>query len=255
MDSAMNNSLIAMKIFGFLDHEDQMACRLVSPTWKKHMDQPSFWIKKCDQRGQSQELHDAWYDLLRRIKEAEEGSYLQQEFLECLMKWHGKIKSIQKKGTRWYRDPYVLSAPIHVAASCGVSSILQFIIANSPEENPNHADLWGVTSFHLAAAEGHTEIVKFLTTVIENPNPADSFGETPIHEAAYEGHTEIVKFLASKVENPNTPNHCGVTPLHLATFSGQTETAKFLASIVENSNTQDQWGQTPLDLCRICIIL
>ena len=121
MDSAMNNSLIAMKIFGFLDHEDQMACRLVSPTWKKHMDQPSFWIKKCDQRGQTQELHDAWYDLLRRIKETEEENYLQQELVECLMKWYGKFESIISDGC----------APIHVAATCGVSSILKFIISYS----------------------------------------------------------------------------------------------------------------------------
>ena len=80
----MSNSLIATKIFWLLDHQDQMACRLVSPIWKAHMDQPSFWIKKCDHRGQPQDLHDAWFDILQRIKEAEDGSYLQQELVECL---------------------------------------------------------------------------------------------------------------------------------------------------------------------------
>ena len=84
----MSNSLIATKIFLFLDHQDQMACRLVSTTWRALMDQPSFWIKKCDQRGQPQELHDAWLDLLRRVKVAEDGTYLQQELVECLMKWY-----------------------------------------------------------------------------------------------------------------------------------------------------------------------
>ena len=72
MDSLMRNpgySCIARKILWFLDHQDQMACRLVSPPWKAHMDQPSFWIKKCDQRGQSIELHDAWIDLVQRIEE------------------------------------------------------------------------------------------------------------------------------------------------------------------------------------------
>ena len=99
MDSAMNNSLIATKIFRLLSHQDQMACRLVSPTWKKNMDQPSFWIKKCDHLGQTQELHDAWYDLLRRIKETEEENYLQQELVECLMKWYGKFESIISDGS------------------------------------------------------------------------------------------------------------------------------------------------------------
>ena len=85
-----------------------MAYWLVSLTWKAHMDQPSFWIKKCDQRGQSQEL-------LQRIKEDEDGNYLQQELVECLMKWSGKIRSPGLHGC----------APIHVVASCGVSSILK----------------------------------------------------------------------------------------------------------------------------------
>ena len=211
MDSAMNNSLIATKIFWLLSHQDQMACRLVSPTWKKHMDQPSFWIKKCDHLGQTQELHDAWCDLLQRIKEAEEENYLQQEFLECLMKWYGKLESFLGL------DECVNI--LHAAASCGVSSILKFIISNAPAENPNPADRWGVT---------------------------------PIHVATHRGHTEVVKFLASKVEKPNTPNIKGETALHLAAFFGHTEIAKFLASIdiVENSNTQDQDGKTPLDYAR-----
>ena len=147
----MSNSLIATKIFWMLDHQDQMACRLVSPTWKAHMDQPSFWIKKCDQNGQPQELHDAWFDLHQRIEEAEDGSYLQQELVECLMKWNRIIRS----------SPLGLDgcAPIHVAASCGVSSILQFIISYSPDAL-NAQESYGNKPIHLAASFDHTEIVK-----------------------------------------------------------------------------------------------
>ena len=150
-----------MKIFGFLDHEDQMACRLVSPTWKKHMDQPSFWIKKCDHLGQTQEIHDAWYDLLRRIKETEEENYLQQELVECLMKWYGELES--------FLGLHECVNILHVAATCGVSSILKFIISYSPDAlNVPKAN--GSKPIHLAADFGQTEIVKFLATRMENPN-------------------------------------------------------------------------------------
>ena len=230
----MSNSLIATKIFWFLDHQDQMACRLVSPTWKAHMDQPSFWIKKCD--------HDAWLDLLRRVKVAEDGTYLQQELVECLMKWYGKIRSTE--------IDFDGCAPIHVAASCGVSSILQFIISYSPN-TLNVPKVNGWTPIHLAAYFGHTEIVKFLATRMENPNqPRSSDGLTPIYAAAQQGHTEIVKFLASVVEDPNPPTQSGHTPIHVAARNGHTEIVKFLVSFVENPNTPDQNGRTPLDFAR-----
>ena len=137
-------SCIARKILWFLDHQDQMACRLVSPTWKAHMDQPSFWIKKCDQRGQTKELHDAWIDLIQRIEE--EGSYLEQELLECLMKWYGKIKSSKQSELDGY-------APIHVAASRGTFSILQFIISYSADA-ANVPKTSGSKAIHLAAKKG-----------------------------------------------------------------------------------------------------
>ena len=196
----MSNSLIATKIFWLLDHQDQMACRLVSPNWKVHMDQPCFWIKKCDQKGQSQELHDAWFDLLQRIlKEAEDGSFLLQELVECLMKWYGRITSIELDGY----------APMHVAARFGVSSILQFIISYSPDAlNAQKAN--GSKPIHVAAGFDHTEIVKLLAARMENPNkPRISDGATPLFLAAEEGYTETVKFLASVVENPNTPDQNG----------------------------------------------
>ena len=69
---------IGQKILNLLNHKDQMTCRLVSPDWKAQMDQAYFWIQKCDKKGQSKELHDAWIDLVQRI---ERGSHLEQDLV------------------------------------------------------------------------------------------------------------------------------------------------------------------------------
>ena len=53
-------------------------------------------------------------------------------------------------------------------------------------------------------------------------------GWTPIHLAANNGHTEIVKILADKVENPHAPKPDGWTPFTLAFFYGHFRTSFIL---------------------------
>ena len=74
----------------------------------------------------------------------------------------------------------------------------------------------GWTSIHLAAENGHTEIVKILAPLTDNPNASNEAGITPIYLAAKNGHTEIVKILAPLTDNPNAPDKQGKTPIELA---------------------------------------
>ena len=56
----------------------------------------------------------------------------------------------------------------------------------------NGSDYDGRTSLHVAAAEGHFEVVKFLLDVIQvNPEPQDRWGFTPHQEAVRFGHTMV----------------------------------------------------------------
>ena len=48
---------------------------------------------------------------------------------------------------------------------------------------------------HLAAADGQTQIVKFLITKGVNVNCEDRFGNTPLREALRGNHSEIAKML------------------------------------------------------------
>ena len=94
----------------------------------------------------------------------------------------------------------------------------------------------GIYPFHSAAANGHIEVVKYLSQLSGNPNAGDWKGNTPIHYALMtgdldefskmsrplhltKGHIEVVKYLASLSEDPNIANKKGVTPVHLASLS------------------------------------
>lgn len=73
------------------------------------------------------------------------------------------------------------------------------------------------TPFHMAAANGHTEVVKYLLGLIGEEeekksilNLANDSGNTALHWAAYNGHLETVEFLCDNGSDPfirNKYNH------------------------------------------------
>ena len=78
------------------------------------------------------------------------------------------------------------------------------------------------------------EMVKILAPLTENPNMMKSSGTlTPIHLAACNGHIEIVKILAPLIYTTNSSN--AFTTIHLAERSGHSEIVKFLTQFVKQS--------------------
>ncbi|KAF3625669.1 putative ankyrin repeat-containing protein-like [Capsicum annuum] len=84
------------------------------------------------------------------------------------------------------------------------------------------------TALHIAANEGHTEVVRVLLAHTEDHNikeklmrMTDAGGDTALHKAVWSQHLDVVKLLVK--EDPDfeyPPNHVQETPLYLAAESG-----------------------------------
>ncbi|KAM3236401.1 hypothetical protein P3L10_016438 [Capsicum annuum] len=84
------------------------------------------------------------------------------------------------------------------------------------------------TALHIAANEGHTEVVLVLLACLRDHNTkekltwmTDAGGDTALHKVVRSQHLDVVKLLVkedSEFEFP--PNHAQETPLYLAAESG-----------------------------------
>ena len=113
-------------------------------------------------------------------------------------------------------------------------------------------NIYGNTSVHLAALNGHLPIVKYLqeTDLSEKlvHKLLNHFGEMPFHSACRTGKMNTVQYFIEECEmSVNTKSKFGATPLHYAAFGGHLDIAEYL---VNKSNFDtlmcvDNCGNTP----------
>ena len=141
-------------ILSRLDQKSLLECRLVCHSWKSQVDQPLFWLKKCDAKGQSKNLHNAWNELIQKI---EKNSNLAQEASKCIMKCenvYGLMKNDQKNDL--------------IAAENGMIDIVKILVShvdNIPTPKPN-----GWRTIYIAIRFGHIGIVKLLYSRVRKFN-------------------------------------------------------------------------------------
>ncbi|KAF9605980.1 hypothetical protein IFM89_021306 [Coptis chinensis] len=76
-------------------------------------------------------------------------------------------------------------------------------------------DSVGQTVLHAAAAEGMTDICKYLVDDLKlDIHLKTTNGATPLLRACMDGHLSTVAYLLRKGADPNTTNDKGLTPLH-----------------------------------------
>ncbi|EOY07003.1 hypothetical protein QUC31_011577 [Theobroma cacao] len=113
--------------------------------------------------------------------------------------------------------------PFHVAAKQGHVEVLEELLGTFPNSAMT-TDLSCTTALHTAAAKGHIDVVNLLLeTDSDLAKIARNNGKTVLHSAARNGHLEVVKSLLSK--DPSTGfrvDRKGQTALHMA-VKGQNE--------------------------------
>ena len=116
--------------------------------------------------------------------------------------------------------------------------------------DPDFAQGDGLTALHLAAREGHLEIVDMLIGAGAETGAATRIGDyTPLHLASGAGHAEVVGALLTTGADPGAvTTSSGVTPLHLAAEAraGEDAVRRLLEHGAPVNARERSAGQTPL---------
>ena len=163
--------------------------------------------------------------------------------------------------------------PCMTAALRGEKEMLEVLFALSAD--PHAVDSHGSNLIDLAAAGGHSEIVKLLSEMgVQENNPLhvaagtgnllrlkqllknghkvnarDGFGATPLLIAIVSGNMEVVQFLLSKGADPMIEAKDGYTLMHGAAFSGSKQMVRLALSFgLEINPRYGKDGITPVDV-------
>lgn len=157
--------------------------------------------------------------------------------------------------------------PLHVAARLGIIDVVQDILASveATELSLLHQlFIWlnakttsGSTALHLAAGNGHIQVVRQLLNANVEVDPVDSLGKTPLYLAAESGHPQIVDELISLAVGasvdglqpsvwaaPEAAAH--FTPLRPGICQGHLEVVQILLLSGATVETRNAEGHAPL---------
>lgn len=161
----------------------------------------------------------------------------------------------------------------------------QALLEKTLEERPklvNFRDYDRRTALHIAAAEGHVEICRFLIKKGARVNRSDRWGGYPLDDAHRHGRSDVVNLLrehgakfgsTSQTVNLitaasegnvkevksllefgsmdlNQGDYDHRTALHLAANEGHLEVVKLLVEAGADITVKDRWGDRPLDDAR-----
>ncbi|XP_064204441.1 transient receptor potential cation channel, subfamily N, member 1 [Anguilla rostrata] len=112
----------------------------------------------------------------------------------------------------------------HIAASKGsVAVIKELLKFNKGGMISAHNKTNSSSPLHLAAAGGHTEVVKVLLEAGASAAEENAEGMTAIHSAAKNGHTHILDVLKGSISLKTSSTKTGLTALHVAACFGQVD--------------------------------
>lgn len=138
--------------------------------------------------------------------------------------------------------------PLHIAARYGCVSVAKKLMEGRGKRTVNGNDVYERTPLHLAAQQGHDELVEFF---LKKGGKIDSdvHGQTPLHYAALQGSKRSAELiLASKPESLNVTDKNQNTALHMAAKGGHAEILKYLLSKSEQLVSVNERNQNILDI-------
>ncbi|XP_063225232.1 uncharacterized protein LOC134532597 [Bacillus rossius redtenbacheri] len=161
--------------------------------------------------------------------------------------WQGnldKLKVNLKKTDIDIPDRYNRT-PLHLAASQGHCNVVWFLIVNNA--NMNICDNEGKTPLLKAIECGQTETVRLMLERGADINIVDYNGNSGLHLAAKHSFYEIASMLLNRGANEDS-NNLGEFPLHVATQFEHDDLIELLLRYGSSVNVVDRDNRSPLML-------
>ncbi|KAF4518750.1 hypothetical protein B566_EDAN006154 [Ephemera danica] len=148
-------------------------------------------------------------------------------------------------------------SPLHVAAFCGFSRIIEVLIDNGARVNakdtrwltPLHRAYreWQ-TPLHVAAANNAVQCAENIIPLLPNNNIniTDRGGRTCLHHAAYNGHHEMSELLLTNGVMVNALDKQDRRALHWAAYMGHCDVVRLLLHFGAEVGVRDRELYTPL---------
>jgi ankyrin repeat protein len=138
------------------------------------------------------------------------------------------------------------TAALRLAAIGGDIDAVRREIAHRAEIDAK--DINGLTPLYLAAAQGHTEVVRLLLdngAAVDAGIPGERAG-TALTVAISFGHTDCAKLLMDRGARHDLTDYDGRTPLHVAVYKGRDALALDILARGVAVNTVNRSGNSPL---------
>ncbi|EFJ19912.1 hypothetical protein SELMODRAFT_444080 [Selaginella moellendorffii] len=120
------------------------------------------------------------------------------------------------------------------------------VLPASEEPPPAQECEFDVDDLLQAARYGELEEVKLVAPLLPQ-NSHNEQGCTALHMASANGHLSIVKYLIERGENVNACNAENNTPLHWAALNGQVQVVEELIASGASASALNRYDRTPVD--------
>jgi hypothetical protein len=137
------------------------------------------------------------------------------------------------------------AVPLYYAARHGFRDLAEHLIAEHPE-HVNARGGFDVTPIHVAAREGHADILALLLECGADLEGQGGYNQTPLHLAPWSGNLEVGRCLLDHGANINAREADDWTPLHWAVRRENSfQAVQFLLERGADVNARDKDGNTP----------
>jgi ankyrin len=136
------------------------------------------------------------------------------------------------------------SSFLRAARAGNLDKVIDFLKSDRADITTCNAN--GLNALHLAAKEGHVNIVNELIARGANVDSATKKGNTAMHIASLAGQLEVVKILVQNGAKINMQSQTGFTPLYMAAQENHLPVVKYLIDKGANSTLATEDGFTPM---------